>query len=284
MRRPPFACALLLLGLGLVAGPSARESPAAPASGGGTRLVAHRGLLRHAPENTLANYAACLELGLGFETDLQRTRDGHLVCIHDDTVERTTNGRGRVTEMTLAELRRLDAGSWFDVSFAGQRVPTLDEVLELVRRRGRPDTLVAMDFKGDDAGIERDMVRAAKRHRVLDRIVSIGRAIQLPEVRRRLRAADRTAQVAHLAGEAAALPAVLADPGSDWAYLRFIPSREQVEAVHRAGKKVFIAGPTVSAAQPENWRLARARRVDALLTDEPLEARQLWRQEVPGQR
>lgn len=278
MRRPYFACVSLLLSLGLVAGPHTRESPAAAAASSGTRLVAHRGLLRHTPENTLANYAACLELGLGFETDLQRTRDGHLVCIHDDTVDRTSDGHGRVTEMTLAELRRLDAGSWFDVSFAGQKIPTLDEVLELVRKRGRPDTL-AMDFKGADEAIERDMIRTAKRHRVLDRIVSIGRAIQLAEVRTRLRAAAPKAHVARLAPEAAALPEVIADPGSDWVYLRFIPTQEQVEAVHRAGKKIFIAGPTVASDQPENWRQARALGVDAILTDEPLEVRQLWRQE-----
>src|SRR5690242_15524939 len=73
-------------------------------------IVAHRGLLRHAPENTLANFRACLELRLGFEFDVQRTEDGHLVCIHDETVDRTTDGTGTVAGMTLEQLRRLDAG------------------------------------------------------------------------------------------------------------------------------------------------------------------------------
>src|SRR2546426_3765520 len=59
-------------------------------------LVAHRGLLKHAPENTLASFAACLELRLGFELDIRRTKDGHLVCLHDDDVRRTTNGTGKV--------------------------------------------------------------------------------------------------------------------------------------------------------------------------------------------
>jgi glycerophosphoryl diester phosphodiesterase len=77
-------------------------------------IVAHRGLLRHAPENTLANFRACLELRLGLEFDVQRTRDGRLVCIHDGTVDRTTGGTGKVAEMTLEEVRKLDAGSWFD--------------------------------------------------------------------------------------------------------------------------------------------------------------------------
>ncbi len=86
-----------------------------------TKIVAHRGLLRHAPENTLANFRACLELRLGFEFDVQRTRDGQLVCIHDETADRTTNGTGTVSEMTLEQIRRLDAGKWFDPKFAGKR-------------------------------------------------------------------------------------------------------------------------------------------------------------------
>ncbi len=84
-------------------------------------IVAHRGLLRHAPENTLANFRACLELRLGFEFDVQRTKDGHLICIHDDTVDRTTNGTGKVADLTLEEIRQLDAGSWFDPKFAGEK-------------------------------------------------------------------------------------------------------------------------------------------------------------------
>src|SRR3954468_2849706 len=90
-----------------------------------TLIVAHRGLLRHAPENTLANFRACLELRLGFEFDVQRTKDGHLVCIHDETVDRTTNGTGTASGMTLEQIRRLDAGKWFDPRFAGEKVPTV---------------------------------------------------------------------------------------------------------------------------------------------------------------
>ena len=80
-------------------------------------IVAHRGLLQHAPENTLANFRACLELRLGFEFDVQRTKDGQLVCIHDDTVNRTTSGTGRVSELSLEQISRFDAGGWFDPRF-----------------------------------------------------------------------------------------------------------------------------------------------------------------------
>ena len=91
-------------------------------------VVAHRGLLLDAPENTLANIRACLALRVGFELDVQRSADAQLVCIHDDTVDRTTDGSGRVGDMTLEQLKLLDAGRWFAPKFRGERIPTLDEV------------------------------------------------------------------------------------------------------------------------------------------------------------
>lgn len=76
-------------------------------------VVAHRGLDEYAPENTLSAIAAALELRVAVEIDVQRTVDGQLVVIHDDSVDRTTDGTGMVAEMTLPRLRDLDAGSWF---------------------------------------------------------------------------------------------------------------------------------------------------------------------------
>ncbi len=96
--------------------------------------IAHRGASGRAPENTLAAYRLAVEMGANFiETDLQSTRDTWIVAMHDPTVDRTTNGRGHVSKMTLAELRALDAGARFDAvdgrSFAGERVPSLEEIL-----------------------------------------------------------------------------------------------------------------------------------------------------------
>ena len=97
-------------------------------------VIAHRGASGHAPENTLAAFQRAVELGARFiETDLHVTRDGRFVAIHDDTVERTTNGSGEVHDFTLDELRRADAGLWFDRDFMGERVPTLEEILEFSR-------------------------------------------------------------------------------------------------------------------------------------------------------
>src|ERR1700694_2483556 len=93
-------------------------------------VIAHRGASGNAPENTLAAFRKAVALGATFiETDLQLSRDAHFVAIHDATVNRTTNGQGRVHDMKLAELRRLDPGSWFGSEFAGERIPTLGESL-----------------------------------------------------------------------------------------------------------------------------------------------------------
>ena len=98
-------------------------------------LIAHRGASGHAPENTLAAFKKAVALGTNFiETDLHLTRDARLVAIHDGTVDRTTNGKGAVHDMTLAELRRLDAGSWFGSEYVGERIPTLDEITAFAKK------------------------------------------------------------------------------------------------------------------------------------------------------
>ena len=98
-------------------------------------VIAHRGASGHAPENTLAAFKRAIALGAAFiETDLQLSRDARFVAIHDDTVNRTTNGQGKVHDLSLADLRRLDAGSWFGSEFAGERIPTLEEILEFSKK------------------------------------------------------------------------------------------------------------------------------------------------------
>jgi len=95
-------------------------------------VVGHRGWLAKYPENTLVSLRAALDLGVdALEFDLHLSRDGHVVVVHDATLERTTDGTGRVSDHTLAELRRLDAGGWRGREFRGERIPTLEEVLDL---------------------------------------------------------------------------------------------------------------------------------------------------------
>ena len=96
-------------------------------------VLGHRGWRAAYPENTLAGIAAAIELGCeAVEFDLHLTADGRIVVIHDEDADRTTDGAGSVQQMTLAEVQRLDAGSWLGERFAGARVPTLEELLAIV--------------------------------------------------------------------------------------------------------------------------------------------------------
>ena len=101
-------------------------------------IIAHRGASKYAPENTIAAFSLAAEQGAdGIELDAKLSKDGEVVVIHDRSVNRTTNGRGKVAKLTLEELRRLDAGSWFGEQFAGETIPTLAEVLEVIAPRLR---------------------------------------------------------------------------------------------------------------------------------------------------
>lgn len=127
--------------------------------------VAHRGASGHAPENTIAAYDKAFEMKADYiEIDVQMTKDGKLVSIHDTTIDRTTNGTGSVVDYTLEELRQLDAGSWFGEEFVGEQIPTFGEILD--RYRGKigilielksPELYPGVEEKVADAIIERNM-------------------------------------------------------------------------------------------------------------------------------
>ena len=123
-------------------------------------VVAHRGASAQCPENTLAAFRRAIEMGADFfETDVRLSRDGVAVLMHDATLERTTDGTGPIAHLTLEEIKRLDAGSWKADEFAGERVPTLAEALELAAGRIR----VSIEIK-DPVAAEHvaEAVRAAK--------------------------------------------------------------------------------------------------------------------------
>lgn len=125
-------------------------------------VIAHRGASGHAPENTLAAFERAVALGAGFiETDLHLTRDARFVAIHDPTLERTTNGKGNVRDATLAEIRKLDAGMWFDREFMGQKVPTLEEIVEFGAKH---DVIFYLELKYEAAwGMHHSLVGALQK-------------------------------------------------------------------------------------------------------------------------
>ena len=102
-----------------------------------TKIFAHRGSKGTHPENTLASFKEAVHVGSdGIELDVHLTKDGQLVVIHDETVDRTTNGTGEIRNLTLAKIKDLDAGSWYNATFAGEKIPTLEEVLLLLKELG----------------------------------------------------------------------------------------------------------------------------------------------------
>jgi len=97
-----------------------------------SEVIAHRGASGYAPENTISAIKKAIELESTFiEIDIHMTSDGHVVVFHDDRLKRTTNGEGFLKEKSLKELKELDAGSWFDAKYLGEKIPTLAEVLKL---------------------------------------------------------------------------------------------------------------------------------------------------------
>ena len=144
-------------------------------------VIGHRGAGGHAPENTLAAFRRGLQLGAdGVECDVHLSRDGRIVVVHDATLERTSNGTGRVGERSLAELQALDAGSWFGAEFAGERIPSLTEVCALLheaeRESGRGPWLFVELKHGDDVypGIEAELLAEIERSGLSERLAVIG--------------------------------------------------------------------------------------------------------------
>lgn len=158
---------------------SAAASAAAPSAG--LITVAHRGASKRAPENTMAAFRKAVELGADMiECDVQMSKDGTLVVIHDTKVNRTTNGRGKVRRLTFRRLRALDAGSWFDTAYRGERIPSLDEVLAAFG--GTTGLLIDLKSPRLYPGIEAAVARAVKA-RGLDRPGQRGVLIQSTDKR-----------------------------------------------------------------------------------------------------
>ena len=135
---------------------------------GGTFLnIAHRGDSSRAPENTLAAFEAGVEAGASaVELDLRCTADGHVVVMHDESVDRTTDGTGQLEQLTLEQVRKLDAGGWFDERFAGEGVPTLAEVFDRMVDR----VPLVLHIKEAGCGIERAVIEEVNRRGVVDRV------------------------------------------------------------------------------------------------------------------
>jgi glycerophosphoryl diester phosphodiesterase len=134
-------------------------------------VIAHRGASAYAPENTLAAFQLAAEqVADAVELDVDLTRDGQVVVLHDATIDRTTDGQGRVAALTLEEIRRVDAGAWKDIAFKCERVPLLEEVFEAVGQQ----LLINVEIKDMSLlgnGLEAKVAALIEKHDLIDRIL-----------------------------------------------------------------------------------------------------------------
>ena len=234
-------------------------------------IIAHRGASGYAPENTMAAFCRAVELGAGFiETDLHLTRDAHLVAIHDDTLERTTTGRGEVKHFTLAELRELDAGSWFAPEFAGERIPSLAEILEFAREK---DVAFFLEVKPAAIwGVEHAVVNALRDSGEAAGVVVLSFQENILASVHRL---DRTMMTGFLFDHPLENPLALAQrvgarqlvPRAD------LVRAEMVEEAHREGLQVVAW----SVNEPDEMRALLSTGVDGIMTDFPDRLRDVLR-------
>jgi glycerophosphoryl diester phosphodiesterase len=144
-------------------------------------VIAHRGASSYAPENTFAAFDLAIRMEAHhIELDVEATNDGHIVVIHDDTVDRTTNGTGLVTGQSLAALQALDAGSWFGAQFSSERIPAFDEVLR--RYKGRVH--IHTEIKGRSTYLSERTADLVRQHGMIDQVtITSFQRVRLGEIR-----------------------------------------------------------------------------------------------------
>ncbi len=231
------------------------------------KLIAHRGGPKYAPENTLAAFRNALALGVdGYEFDVQMTKDGELVIMHDETVDRTTNGSGAVKDLTLAQIRALDAGQ-------GEPPATFQEALDLARSAG---VWMLAEIKSPHLypGIEAKALNALTAADYLDRTLIMSFDWKSLETVRRL---SPTAKIGALYDEKmltvskAPAGAQYACPLADLALLNpFL-----IGQAHRQGRQVFAW--FWKTENPLMYRLLNALGVDGLIADDPLAVKKTLR-------
>ena len=239
-------------------------------------IMGHRGYQAQYPENTMVSFLAAVAAGAQFvELDVTLTRDQKVVVMHDDTVDRTTDGSGQVADYEYAALGQLDAGSWFDPCFAGERVPSLEEVLEQVAPRAYINIEIKAHQSTDSASIgwiERRVVDMAKARHVHKRVLVSSFD---PEVLKRIKQLDPAMDVA-LISESSPLSevrhlCVALGVFSFHPHLDTI-DRHLVEMLHRSGVHVF----PWNIESAEDIRHAFSLGVDGLIAKDPLLVRQCY--------
>jgi len=236
-------------------------------------IFAHRGASLYAPENTLAAFRLAVEQGAdAIELDAKLSADGHVVVIHDQTVDRTTDGTGRVGELTLDALRRLDAGSHFGPEFAGEPVPTLEEVFAAVGAH-LPINVELTNYASLRDRLPEKVAELVRRHGLEQRVLfSSFNPLALIHVRREL----PHAPIGLLAMPGGRGSLARSWPGRLLNYDALHPAwedatRRLIESAQRRGRRVHA----YTVNQRPAMETLFDRGVDGIFTDDPILARQV---------
>lgn len=239
-------------------------------------LLGHRGATAEAPENTVASFRRAMEVGAdGVELDVQLTADGQVVVIHDESIAAVTGRPGLVRELTLAQIRSLDAGSHFSQAFEGERIPTLDEALDAVG----PEAVVNVELKGTGIrsdGLEREVVRIVSAHGIGQRVIfSSFNPLHLWRTRRL--APEIARAMLHSPDEPAYLRELwllpLAQPDA------FHPDSVMVDKAYvRRARRAGVRVNVWTVDDPAEARRLLALGVDGLITNDPRRLREVMQE------
>jgi glycerophosphoryl diester phosphodiesterase len=225
---------------GLVSAPASQAAAESPDCG--VVFIAHRGAaVQGYPENTLAAFRQAIEIGAeAIEIDLRGTKDGEIVIMHDETVNRTTNGRGAVADRSLAELKKLDAGR-------GERIPTYEEVLQLVAGTG---VTLLIDIKESQVLGGRKVVRMTEEHNAVQNVIVGSRNLEDLRAFRALNSKLRTLGFINEVEDIGPFAQMGADIIRLWPKWIYANPR-LVDKVHQLGKPVWTTTGDASRAELE---------------------------------
>jgi glycerophosphoryl diester phosphodiesterase len=232
-------------------------------------FIAHRGYSACYPENTLVAFNGAIDAGAHMiELDVCLSRDRHLVVIHDETVDRTTNGTGAVKALTMDQLDQLDAGSWFDPRFNTERLPTLAQVLAaakghlLVNIEIKPE---AFEADGPADAVERQVLNLVREKNMLDEVLVSSFEWQLLENLRKLEPGIALGLLAEAPADERLRRWYQRINGFSWHPDFRVLTRQQVDSLHDLGARVF---PYAVDGRIDSLGML-AMGVDGLIVDDP---------------
>lgn len=230
-----------------------------------TKVWAHRGASGYYPENTMSAFQeAVKQKADGIELDVHLTKDGYLVVCHDETLNRTTNGKGFIKQYDLYELKQLDAGSWFDKKFKGEKIPLLEEAIDLVKKSNMELNIEIKAGSIFYPGIEEKVLKMIDKYGIRDKVI-ISSFDHYSLVK--IKSMDKDIKTGILYSEALYRPTdYLKTTGANALHPNYITlTKDIVEEAHSLGVEIN----TYTVNKEEHIRMIKAMNVNSIITNYP---------------